>query len=596
MKFTKHLFTAILMLACLSGCDEEETIINTSEETSKIQTLIEEGSLLKGITHNDENYTLTFENGSVDIPADIVESVKENYEKWNTVLTFINKQEITIPTLGENINNAIQTVKLNPSGYNPLAANIFAAFPVKGRAKIIVHGKEGSNGTIEYLFTNYGENQDLTILGLYPNYDNKVSIIMTDKEGKERARTQISIKTDPLNIAVLPSYVKVKKIMFDKMEPGMTLLNDPGASEADTSCPYMLDADGEIRWVLDWRTSSDLLHIGAQCGLHRLENGHYLVGDANNYQVAEVDILGTVIKKWDLKALGYNFHHEAVMGKEGNLLIAVSKLDATLVNGKSRIYDHIIEMSSDGGVITKEWDLAQILDSARYAVTDSSLPGATFGQTQGNWAHNNAVQYWNNDILASARFQGIFKFRKNGELVWMIAPHKNWRPEYEKYLLTPLDKNGNKITDIQVISGEKSSPDFDWPWGQHTPVIMPNGHILVFDNGYARNYISKPYTEPGQYSRIVEYEIDETNRTVRQVWEYGSKREDCYAAAMSAVQYLPETEHVLFCPGMGNKLSNGTYGGHIIEINPQTNEIVYEIEICTNFHRAKRLSLYPDGL
>jgi Arylsulfotransferase (ASST)/Starch-binding associating with outer membrane len=204
-----------------------------------------------------------------------------------------------------------------------------------------------------------------------------------------------------------------------------------------------------------------------------------------------------------------------------------------------------------------EWDLAQILDSARYAITDMSLPGASFGQTQENWAHHNAIQYWGDEILASARFQGVFKIKKDKKLSWIISPHKSWRPEYAKYLLTPLDKNGNKITDLQVINGEKSNPDFDWPWGQHTPVIMPNGHILVFDNGYGRNFIMKPFTAPGQYSRIVEYEVNETNRTVRQVWEYGSKREDCYAAAMSSVQYLPATKHVLFCPGKRSGIRNG---------------------------------------
>lgn len=595
MKLIKYLFTVILMLTSLSGCDEEESTIYTNEKASQIQTLIEEGNLLKKITQNDDIYTLTFETGTIEIPTEIVESVNEDYEKWNTVLTFYNKQEISIPSLGSNINNAIRSTTLNPSGYNPLAANVFAAFPVKGRAKIIVHGKENSHGTVEYLFNNYGENQNLTILGLYPDYENKVSLIMTDKEGNERARTQITIKTKPLAISSLPIYIKIKKASFDKMEPGMTLLNDPGASEADTSCPYMLDADGEIRWVLDWRTSPDLRHIGAQCGLHRLENGNYLVGDANNYQIAEVNILGEVVRKWDLKALGYNFHHDALIGNDGKLLIAATKLDAKLTTGKSRIYDHIIEMGTEG-TIDREWDLTNILDSARYIPIDPTLPGADFGQTQGNWAHNNALLPWGDDYLASARYQGVFKFHKNGELAWIIAPHKNWRRDYQKYLLTPLDKDGYEITDSKVISGEKSSDTFDWPWGQHTPVIMPNGHILMFDNGYCRNFISKSFSEPGQYSRIVEYEVDETNMTVRQVWEYGSEREDCYAAAMSSVQYLPETKHVLFCPGMGNKLSNGSYGGHIIEINPLTKEIVSEIEVCTNFHRATRLSLYPNDL
>ena len=125
---------------------------------------------------------------------------------------------------------------------------------------------------------------------------------------------------------------------------------------------------------------------------------------------------------------------------------------------------------------------------------------------------------------------------------------------------------------------------------------MPNGHILVFDNGYGRNHKKTPFTDPGQYSRIVEYEVDETNKTVKQVWEYGKDRPECYAMAMSSVQYLPQTGHVLFCPGVGNKLSNGSYGGRVVEIDPQTNEVVCELEVGTSFHRASRISLYPEGL
>lgn len=36
------------------------------------------------------------------------------------------------------------------------------------------------------------------------------------------------------------------------MEPGMTLVNSVGESGQDTAVPYMFDADGKIRWVLDW--------------------------------------------------------------------------------------------------------------------------------------------------------------------------------------------------------------------------------------------------------------------------------------------------------------------------------------------------------
>ena len=46
------------------------------------------------------------------------------------------------------------------------------------------------------------------------------------------------------------------KAQYDRMEPGMNLVNSPGQDETDTSIPYMIDADGEIRWILDWETVS----------------------------------------------------------------------------------------------------------------------------------------------------------------------------------------------------------------------------------------------------------------------------------------------------------------------------------------------------
>ena len=40
----------------------------------------------------------------------------------------------------------------------------------------------------------------------------------------------------------------------------MNLVNSPGQDETDTSIPYMIDADGEIRWILDWEKSDCLLY------------------------------------------------------------------------------------------------------------------------------------------------------------------------------------------------------------------------------------------------------------------------------------------------------------------------------------------------
>ena len=49
--------------------------------------------------------------------------------------------------------------------------------------------------------------------------------------------------------------------------------------------------------------------------------------------------------------------------------------------------------------------------------------------------------------------------------------------------------------------------------GQHTASILPNGHLLLFDNGW---------THSPQASRAVEYAIDTVNKTATMVWQYAA--------------------------------------------------------------------------
>lgn len=592
-------FALVLLFGCLFSCsdDKEEAVWVKPEACNTLQQLIKENSLLKEVVRDKDSYTFLFETQTVILSSQDVENVVVDIEKWNTTLTLQDHSIMEIPTLGSSIAAFIASVNVNPSGYNPLAAEIRLNLPCSGRIRVAVLPKEGSKTPVqEHLFAYTSEKvQFIDVLGLYADYINKVELTFTDEKGKERAHTTIEIKTAPLNISSLPVAFHVAKIDVEQMEPGLNLVNFPGMSEGDTSVPYMVDADGEIRWILDWRKSDKLLHIGAQCGLYRMKNGNYIVGDANNQQLAVVNVLGEIVHLWDLSAMGYNFHHEVMEAENGNLLVTVTKKNAKRSNGKPRINDHIIEFDPVSNALVHEWDLANMLDSARYDNIDENLPGAEFGQTSINWAHNNSIKDWGESYLAGVRFQGIFKYDRNGKVAWIISPHKKWREEYKKYLLTPLDKNGNVITDEDIVNGDKSGSDFDWVWGVHAPIVLPNGHILAFDNGYCRNFIARPLTDSRQYSRAVEYEVDEKNMTVRQVWAFGTNQHQYYAPAMSNVAYLKETGNILFTPGLGNTLSNGKSGSRIMEINPRTNEIIFELEIDDpkSFHRANRISLYP---
>ena len=594
----------MMIFFVMTACSEDkETSFTSVGGDALIEENIKQGWLLKKVEQLNESCIFHFENEDIEMPTSDIADIRINTIKWNTSVTYSNGERREIPSLGNSIDEMVSNIEVNPSGFNPLAAQIRMNFPQGGAVRSIVHTKAGNKApNIEhtYAFTNQ-KVQFIDVLGLYADYINKVEIVYTDKNGNERSRTTVDIPVKDLVLDNLPHF-KVVKANVDQMEPGLTLVNSPGHDEDDTSRPYMVDVDGEFRWLLDWRQSKELLHIGAQCGLHRLPNGNFITGDFNNNKLVEVDALGNLIRQWNFNEMGYSYHHEVLPSASGNYIITVTKPGALHVDGKTpRILDYIIEFDPEKGEVTREWDLSNIMDANRLNPIDSELPGASvYGQSKTNWLHNNGVTEYGDLFVATGRWQGVFGFHRNGKLRWIIAPHNNWREEYKPYLLQPLDSKGDPIIDEDVLNGKKSHLDFDWSWGVHCPNVLPNGHILVFDNGYCRNFIPRLLTDEKSYSRAVEYEIDEKNKTIQQVWQYGKERgRDCYAYAISGVQYLPKTDNRMFCPGQDNRLGNNNTGGRVIEINSRTGEVVFELEIETNtcasaFHRANRVSLYSE--
>jgi outer membrane protein assembly factor BamB len=94
------------------------------------------------------------------------------------------------------------------------------------------------------------------------------------------------------------------------------------------------------------------------------------------------------------------------------------------------------------------------------------------------------------------------------------------------------------------------------PWiGQHDPELLPNGHILLFDN-YAH------YRSPEGVSRVIEFDP----KTLGIVWQYaGTATRPLESTIRSANQRLPN----------GNTLITESNGGRLVEVTP-TGDIVWE--------------------
>jgi len=125
----------------------------------------------------------------------------------------------------------------------------------------------------------------------------------------------------------------------------------------------------------------------------------------------------------------------------------------------------------------------------------------------------------------------VIKFsRATGQLKWILGPPENWGPAWQPYLLTP------------------AGDPFLWSYGQHAAVLTPQGTLLMFDNG---NYRASPFSakvmDINNFSRAVEYQINEDTMEVSQVWEYGRTNvaERLYVDHEGNAELQPVTGNVL---------------------------------------------------
>jgi len=309
----------------------------------------------------------------------------------------------------------------------------------------------------------------------------------------------------------------------------------------------IFDDNGEVRWYMDLSFFNNILWP-----IQRIKNGNLLVAGRN--EIFEYDMLGKEQRKVIIDDK-YWIHHEILELPDGNWLAPVKKKDNyIIVDGKQipSTNDFIAFINSESGEVLKDWDLAKHLDVDRGGI---NIMGP------GNWVHINGLAYDEDDmsIIVSGRNQGVVKISWDDELQWILAPKKNWGkagrladgPDTNPYLLTGIDAEGRPYNS-RIQNGDISPPDFDFPWGQHAPLLMPNKNLFLFDNGSLRNWV-----QVFGYSRAVEYKINEKEKTVQQQWQYGKTQGSShFSFLISDVDYLAETGNILttfgyVLPGFG---------------------------------------------
>ena len=178
---------------------------------------------------------------------------------------------------------------------------------------------------------------------------------------------------------------------------------------------------------------------------------------------------------------------------------------------------------------------------------------------------------------------GLHEVTPDGKVVWEWSMADHLDPEV--HVSCPLAyrgdfthmnsveelPDGNILTSFRNIDTicivDKATGNIKWQWGrgevshQHTPTLLNNGNILLFDNGAHRQDGSLI-----SYSRAVE--VNPVTNKVE--WEYkANPPQSFYSALISGCQRLPNG-NTLICEGLKGRVFEVTMDGEIVwqYINP----------------------------
>lgn len=422
-----------------------------------------------------------------------------------------------------------------PAANAPLAGVLQLTTDVNSMVSVLV-----SNGTNVWQkdFYDYGTSHSETLLGFYPGQTNLILVTVYDKYRNTYSAPQLLTFVSPS----LPSDFPTRVVLTNSpsaMEPGYTLFIVQNRND-NSFYITMLDNSANVVWYCHTPQTFDI-------DVRQLDDGDlFLPQQSPGNSFVEMNMLGQIVRTW-APPTGYPVNvHDGIPTDHGTILYLTdtnvpvggfpssTNMNPSLVN--TQIDDiPVVEISATNSALLNEWSPLRdgFLDPTRITYLTYTAADA-FGADN---EHCNAVIEDTNDnsLILSVRNQNaVIKFSRSGKLKWILGPPANWNTNLagvnlQPYLLTPV------------------GTPFEWNYGEHSLMLTPENTLLTFDNGDFRNSLfDPPVPDADNYSRGVEFSIDETNMQVSQVWDSTEADGDrLFCGIFGKTQWLPETRDIL---------------------------------------------------
>lgn len=474
-----------------------------------------------------------------------------------------------------------------PATNAPLAGLLQLTTDVDSRISVLI-----SDGMSywEKDFYDYSTNHALALVGFKPDETNQMLVIAYDKDRNEADAQQLLTFATPPLPANFPTYTVLTN-QPDQMEPGYELLVIDRAYSRIGDYIAILDNGGNVVWYSPVPTTGS-----AYADLRQLDNGDlFLQLNPPSNEFIEMNMLGQTVRTWQPPAQYPIDLHEGIVTSHGTILYlsnaseVVSNFPTSDTNPNAPLetstndYNPVVEISITNSELVNAWSTLGMLDPTRVTyLTYGEFSGATSYGIDNE--HANALIDDTNDdsIIVSSRVQNsIFKFsRSTGKLKWILADHALWGTNWQQYLLTPV------------------GTPFNWSYGQHAPELTPQGTLLVYnDNPYQASPYDTQVTDQDNYSSAVEYNIDETNMTVSEVWNsaWQTNQDRLYTPIVGRVQWLPKTRNIFVTYGFISYVNGIAPGGERARLIEYTHDPVPKVVFDLSFAYDGTVNSYSSG-
>lgn len=409
--------------------------------------------------------------------------------------------------------------------------------------------------------SNYGK--ELLIHGLYPNYNNTVTI--------KGSGINITTNIQTVDIPNITNATIKKNILSENRDPynqDLYFYHILIRKEDSSGAIVGVDKKGDIRYF----QKTDQKH------LHRIFYSEtfkqILIMDDRGI----IDLVGRPLIRYPKKV---EVHHDSIPIKDNYLLLA---------NSTWGTCDRIVEITASGKIVndktfgslfrdivtdpTELSILNKIIYDDRNIFKDSNNKNKAI-----DWAHANSLVYnRKKDVLyLSLRNQAVIAVDySNWELLWLMADNTF------DTIHPGVPNRGVNFLDIPSLDPYRVKGDAltNGPKNQHSFLLLKNGNLAMFDNQGDEKTNKKG-------SRYIEYKITYllNNWRAKTIKEY--RDPNLYSRITSDVDLTGNNhENILI-----------TYGEprRILEIDYQTKKVLVDLQINASrwLYRADKMPLYP---